>query len=391
MATYYVDATGGNDDNTGLSTVLAWKTIGKVNGESFSPSDEILFKKGETLTDARLIPPSSGTSGNNIVFDAYGSGTDPTLSPSSDTTNVVKFAGVSYVTLQNFIIDATNVTTGNPLKITELAHHITVQDGEIKNGTKSGINTLTDGVTASDHNVFKRLKIHDNGVSTHDHGLYIETANNLFEDLEVYNNYGHGFNLYNEVGGVEQYDVVNNNIIRYCKSYDNNAGAEGVGTGILMACGENNLAHHNVVWDNDRGIQLAFGADNEVYSNTVYSVDDYGIRVSNNFTDAIVKNNISYNSGVNDFLDQGTTTTASNNLAGTDPLFIDVNGDDYRLNPSSPARNAGTDVGLTRDHDGVAVPRESNPVIGAYELVMFPLKAVHAPFRDKRIYVKKKR
>jgi hypothetical protein len=35
--TYYVDATNGNDNNDGLSESNAWKTIGKVNSESFQP------------------------------------------------------------------------------------------------------------------------------------------------------------------------------------------------------------------------------------------------------------------------------------------------------------------------------------------------------------------
>ena len=36
-ATYYVDATNGNDGNTGLSESSAWKTIVKVNASRFNP------------------------------------------------------------------------------------------------------------------------------------------------------------------------------------------------------------------------------------------------------------------------------------------------------------------------------------------------------------------
>jgi hypothetical protein len=41
--TYYVDGTNGNDTNSGTSPALAWKTIGHVNGITFSPGDSILF------------------------------------------------------------------------------------------------------------------------------------------------------------------------------------------------------------------------------------------------------------------------------------------------------------------------------------------------------------
>jgi len=46
-ATYYVDATNGNDGYDGLSEVTPWKTIAKVNASKFNPGDQILFKRGE--------------------------------------------------------------------------------------------------------------------------------------------------------------------------------------------------------------------------------------------------------------------------------------------------------------------------------------------------------
>ncbi len=43
-ATYYVSAINGQDTNDGLSQTTPWKTIAKVNGSTFQPSDQILFK-----------------------------------------------------------------------------------------------------------------------------------------------------------------------------------------------------------------------------------------------------------------------------------------------------------------------------------------------------------
>src|SRR5436309_5391794 len=77
-ATFYVDATAGNDTNDGLSQGTPWKTVAKVNGSTFSAGDSILFKRGGIWNES-LVPPSSGASGNPIVFDAYGSGEAPTL------------------------------------------------------------------------------------------------------------------------------------------------------------------------------------------------------------------------------------------------------------------------------------------------------------------------
>jgi len=79
-ATYYVDASGGNDSNDGLSSSNAWKTISKVNSMSFSPGDSILFKRGEIWRRETLIIDDSGNSTDYITFGAYGSGEKPIIS-----------------------------------------------------------------------------------------------------------------------------------------------------------------------------------------------------------------------------------------------------------------------------------------------------------------------
>ncbi|HVO79964.1 MAG TPA: right-handed parallel beta-helix repeat-containing protein [Terriglobales bacterium] len=82
-ATYYVDATGGDDTKDGLSPATAWKTIAKVNGSSFVAGDQVLFKRGEVWRES-LVPPSSGTPGNPVRFDAYGAGDAPTITGALD-------------------------------------------------------------------------------------------------------------------------------------------------------------------------------------------------------------------------------------------------------------------------------------------------------------------
>jgi hypothetical protein len=74
----YVDSTNGSDTNDGLAPETPWKTINKVNNSIFLPGDSILFKRGETWRET-LIPPSHGSSGNNILFGAYGTGAPPKI------------------------------------------------------------------------------------------------------------------------------------------------------------------------------------------------------------------------------------------------------------------------------------------------------------------------
>ena len=82
-ATYYVDATNGNDSASGTTIATAWKTINKVNTSTFAAGDQILFKRGEVWRES-LVPPLSGASGSPIVFDAYGTGEAPTITGSLD-------------------------------------------------------------------------------------------------------------------------------------------------------------------------------------------------------------------------------------------------------------------------------------------------------------------
>jgi hypothetical protein len=80
--------------------------------------------------------------------------------------------------------------------------------------------------------------------------------------------------------------------------------------------------------------------------------------------------------GANGWQDRGVTMAtlvawrASSGQDGrslnSDPLF--VSSSDFRLKPSSPAIDAGVNVGLTKDILGVAIPQGSAPDIGAYEV-----------------------
>lgn len=83
--TYYVDSAGGNDTNPGTSASAPWATLAKVNGTTFQPGDKILFKSGGVWT-GQLWPKGSGTNGNPIVIDSYGSGAKP----------IINGAGTSY-------------------------------------------------------------------------------------------------------------------------------------------------------------------------------------------------------------------------------------------------------------------------------------------------------
>jgi hypothetical protein len=83
--TYYVDPAGSNGNN-GTSPQSAWRTLLKVGISTFQPGDVILFKR-DAVWNEWLTPPSSGSAGNPITFDAYGNGRPPEFTGFYGTTS----------------------------------------------------------------------------------------------------------------------------------------------------------------------------------------------------------------------------------------------------------------------------------------------------------------
>ncbi|HPD81964.1 MAG TPA: choice-of-anchor Q domain-containing protein, partial [Candidatus Pacearchaeota archaeon] len=81
-----------------------------------------------------------------------------------------------------------------------------------------------------------------------------------------------------------------------------------------------------------------------------------------------IQNNIFYNSGSNQVSLSGTPSnyTNSGNLV-SNPLFVGASTGNFHLQSSSPAINAGLNLGLTSDFERTSVPQGSAPDIGAYE------------------------
>jgi Chitobiase/beta-hexosaminidase C-terminal domain/Right handed beta helix region/DUF5010 C-terminal domain len=110
-ATYYVDSSGGNDGNNGTSQSTPWQSLGKVNGTTFSPGDQILFKSGDVWTGA-LSPKGSGSAGNPITIGNYGSGALP-LIQGNGVSATVSISGQQYWDVTNLEITDQAGSAGN--------------------------------------------------------------------------------------------------------------------------------------------------------------------------------------------------------------------------------------------------------------------------------------
>ncbi len=94
QTTYYV-SNSGSDSNSGTSESSPWESLTKVNSQTFSAGDQILFKRGDQW-EGTITVSASGSSGNPIVYGAYGSGDNPKIYGSEEITGWTLYSGNIY-------------------------------------------------------------------------------------------------------------------------------------------------------------------------------------------------------------------------------------------------------------------------------------------------------
>jgi parallel beta-helix repeat protein len=218
-------------------------------------------------------------------------------------------------------------------------------------------------------------------------GLYIQSNNNVVDNVNVYDGEGGGFQIYNGYG----YRPTGN-IIRNSKFHDDLT-YSGDGTRFWggMVGGVNTQFYNNVIYNiggsagsGSAGITCWAASQAVIVNNTVYNAP-YGIYLTSTCSSTTVKNNIAYGSRFADYVDGGAATTASNNLFGVSPGFVSAARANFQLQLGSPAIDAAVSVsGLTSDILGTPRPQGKAPDIGAFEFE-FSLHASPAAVSHLRI------
>ena len=367
---YYVDSVGGSDTNTGTSESAAWKSLDKVTSSSFAAGDVVNFKRGSTWNTTLTIA-SNGSNGSPVTYQAYGTGTAPTIDTSAN--------------------DGIDIS-GN---------YNVVKDFLIKNVSHYGVN-----ITGA-HNT-----VSDNEFANVGSGIWIAGGNNL-----ITRNNAHNLKMINNTpGGDDDYGatgyIINsaNNEISYntctdCTAPSYDYGSDG-GFVEVWQVGDNSYIHNNHAVNTNGFFEL--GGDNSGTANGIkiqYNIIDstgsllcahtsggFAIPTSNVTIDnntvinsagivcdmpsgLSLRNNIFYGDSPS-----GSGFTHTNNLYSSqpgyslgsgekvgNPLFVNASGGDYHLQAGSPAIDAGANLGFTRDFENGTVPVGSAPDIGAYE------------------------
>lgn len=368
---YYVDSMSGSDQNSGTSQNAPWKSLEKVNTTNFVSGDTVNFKRN-SIWNQTLNIKNSGIQGNPITFQAYGSGTAPTI----DLTN-----GDGIIVSGNWNI---------------------VKDFLIKNVSENGVQV------SGQYNVIRAIEIANAGA-----GVSVSGEHNL-----ISHSYAHDLKMIkNDPGGNDDYGAIgfiisaHNNEIAYsrcvnCKGSSYDYGTDG-GFVEVWQKGDNSYIHHNRATNTDGFFELggegagtahnirvqynilentgsflcahssdAFSipSDNLSFDNNTV-IDSYGILCATP-PNLKIRNNIfsgkSGSSGTNYVHTNNIYTFQPENTLGSgekvvNPQFVNAQQADYHLQNGSPAIDAGLSLGQTFDFENKTVPAGSAPDIGAFE------------------------
>jgi parallel beta-helix repeat protein len=394
---YYVDAAGGNDNNNGRSETTAWKTISKANSEL--RAGETVYLRGGSYKE-KISPNRSGSFGNYITYENYnGETVILTGSLGADIANKsyiriiglrltntsnrwIRFDNVDRSIIQNCICNNSGAWSGIQLKNDSDYNQI------LDNFFTAGSNGPSDSVCVSggcDYNLFQNNLFQ---YACHANMMILSSSkHNIIRNNTFDNPWWTCFNL----NASSDWTLIENNIFK-------NAGSD-IGAnvappprtfnrrdyGAMQIEGASyNIIRNNIYYNsgsfnlntdlphyaNDNKIYNNTGHNNSIgfYSNNIYDTKDnvlknnifsksseYSVKVA--FSSEADKTfnwyaNCFYNTENMSYLrKRGTLDKVKaaypahfldNDNTPSDPSFTNPANQDFTLQPTSPAINAGT-------------------------------------------------
>ncbi len=364
LRTIYV-ARDGNDMNPGTME-RPFRTIHRALG--LLEAGVLLYLRAgeyrERLSTLRWPLPGGISWEKPLVIAGYPGETTVIKPPDGGSEMLVNlsFRYQRHMIFDNLVFDgedtADAVKTQSRDGVQSPPSFIRVINCEVKNCRCNGI------ITGGDYNQIINCRIHDNGHTDKDHGIYMGTGHNLVQGCDVYFNSGWGLHLYN---GSEP--TTNANVVRGNRIHDNSRAGPGA-PGIGLYTGTGNLVYENLIWGNHDGIDVTMHGDHQmIFNNTIHGNRGAGINIESDATtgDNVVKNNILFANG-RPILNQSKSSVFTNNLLDVDPKFRNAAALDFHLLPDSPAIGAGVAVAeLTTDFDGNPRPPGTHFDVGAYQ------------------------
>jgi hypothetical protein len=400
-AVYYVDRSHpqANDNNPGTEA-LPWKTI--QHAADVAVAGDTVYVKAGTYPE-RVQPAHSGSQGQRITFQAL---------PRRSATMWGFFTqGCDFLTIEGF-----NITTDASLTGWTELYGVFIYSDDVQVIDNYFYNLKSTAITGYWHEPYpQRAYIARNTIYHSQMGLGITGYDWLVEENEVDRlfNYGGGDDdysrffgnnhiirwnhfhgtLFNEIGSahVDCFQTFDNN-----GEFVNNVTIEGnlcsefhqgfMGEGsyyhnITHITFKNNVFMHGLAW----GLCVVDIAYLTAINNTFVDIAYHGIGLRGASPNGVVRNNIFSDMETSYWFDDASSIDGDYNLVyhaqepgqpgphdqvGADPLFVDPAHDDYHLQASSPAVDAGWGTfAVDQDFDRVHRPQNGAWDIGAFEFL----------------------
>jgi hypothetical protein len=232
--TYYIDSKSGDDSNSALSPNKAWKSLKKVNKQTFQAGDRILFKSGSRYNGV-LEPKGSGLTNHPIVVSSYGVGKKPLINGWGQKSHTLLLNNVEHWKVSNLAI---------------------TNKGKKRQGWRTGVKIQAIN-TGEMHNIeLSNLEIYDvNGSLVKKEGagaaILVRNGGDInptrFNDLRIFNNHIHhsgrnGISFH----GNSQRDKWFPNLGVHIKG---NLIEQVPGDGIVVIASDGAIVEHNVLRD----------------------------------------------------------------------------------------------------------------------------------------------
>ena len=315
--TYYVRVTG-NDGNSGTSPAQAWATIDQAANTMVA--GDVVYVGAGVYTE-EVTPSNDGTPASPIQFiaDTDGSMTGDvgTVEITRPTGNVLNVDRDDYIEFHRFKISGGhdtvrwNRSTGGQLV-----------DCEVTGGTQGGLVVVSSGLDVL------RCQVHQ----TSGDGIKIQVNSTVtITNCLIYSNTTDGIRLFLSNGTIVT--VWNSTI------------AENGSDGIEQDGGTSTITNSIVAFNSSDGLNRVGGTMTHTYNLVFGSVN----------------------------LDYEGTSAGTGELS-SNPMFLDMAGDDFHIATSSPAINVGTNAAgiVDDDLDGNARPLFLGWDMGCYEEVLPP-------------------
>ncbi|MGZ3795652.1 MAG: hypothetical protein ACXVB1_04780 [Pseudobdellovibrionaceae bacterium] len=379
-ATYYVRI-GAIGSNSGTDWNNAWSNMSSIDFNVINPGDTIYIAAG---TYDALAIIKSGTAGNPITFKRATNlehGTSTGWSSTYDARIIIDGGGAiaaigvgeggsytaqSYITVDGvtkYGIWLRNGYHGVRLDREPSSNNITLRYLEI--GDPGIYKNGEDGIQGKGDNlVLENCYIHDNdSLTSHGDGIQWTLGTNITIRYNVLKNNGQMFMMASTAWGPAYVNDMN----VYYNVFYNRGGSHYNGL-VTMLCPQPGYSWR--IYNNTFDLEAT---DNSGYNNIFNTAAGpcSNIDFKNNaiqYSNAGSVGNV--NHSYNGYDNSGTYAdynipSETGTLPAADLGFVNVSAGDYHLTSISPLISKGTNVGLTRDFDGNAVP--NTPSIGAFE------------------------